>query len=203
MRYPLSVLTMACVAAAAAAAGPNGQIPAGPGQQQIIIPDATATQPAAPTSFRERLRNFFLPRHAEEGAEQTGPSTVQVQKVPLTGLAGTASQLGPVTPQRQDIQMSRKDLDRIGHEQDYSWITGRLVRAASSGRWEIRYAAPGEVDKFGGSLALAPTADLATFHDGDLVCLHGKVVAHGASFRSPAGSIYEAAKIDLIESAGR
>ena len=99
--------------------------------------------------------------------------------------------------------MSQKDLDRIGHEQDYTWVTGRLVRTASGGQCEIRYAGPGEVDRFGGRLVLAPTAELAKFHVGDLVCIHGTVVGLRAAGTSGASGLYQATSIDLIEPYGR
>ncbi|HEV3257639.1 MAG TPA: hypothetical protein VG013_12205 [Gemmataceae bacterium] len=203
MQYPWSVLTAAWLAGAAVVApsGANNQTPLPAAQQQVIAPEPTDTQPAGPTSLRERLRHLFAPRHAEEGANQAPPPGVQVPPSPQAIPNGPASQLGPITPQRPDVQLSKKDLDRIGHEQDYSWVTGRLVRVASGGRWEIRYAGPGEVDRYGGSLVLAPSGELTKFHDGDLVCLHGKVVGHGPALRAAAGSVYQAASIDLIERA--
>jgi hypothetical protein len=101
--------------------------------------------------------------------------------------------------QKPNYQLSAEDAKRVGHEQDYSWITGRLGR--DGGRWVIRYAAPDEVERFGGSLPLAFKSNLAQMADGDLVCLHGQVINVGRSQMSPAGTVYQVNELNVIERA--
>ena len=83
-----------------------------------------------------------------------------------------------------------------GHEKDYSWITGRVFRA-DGGRWVLRYAGAHEVDSHGGSVLLTPKPGMPTLHDGDLVCVHGKVIG-GRVPRAQAGAVYDASEINVI-----
>src|SRR5205807_344817 len=112
----------------------NGQAPASMTEQSVIGPQAPETPASGPTSLRGRLRRLFSPGHAEEATDQAIAPGTQAQPIPQAVPTGAASQLGPITPPRPDMQISQKDLDRIGHEQDYTWVTGRLVRTASGGQ---------------------------------------------------------------------
>ena len=60
-----------------------------------------------------------------------------------------------VTARRPDFTLTEKIRDKVGHETDYSWITGQLffVRA-DGGRWVLRYGQADEVDKYGGGVVL-------------------------------------------------
>jgi hypothetical protein len=103
-------------------------------------------------------------------------------------------------PNPATLQVAKKYEDKVGHEMDYSWITGHLFYVhADGGRWVIRYALPGEVDKFGGSVVLAPGVEMRNFREGDLVCVTGQVLNEGRFSRSLGGALYRVDAINLVE----
>jgi hypothetical protein len=191
MRYSLCLLTLTLLAGAPLMAAPP-------------ISDQTATPAAEPTpapsgriGLRERLHNLFLPSHTENPA----PSLTTKEKQGLPTRLPTATAQQPAAASHLVPELSAKDLERVGHEQDYSWITGKLFHvSAQGGRWLIHYAGQYEVDQYGGTLLLAPSADLAKLRAGDLVCVHGQVVA-GQSAKPYAGAVYQVKEVNLIEHA--
>ncbi len=93
---------------------------------------------------------------------------------------------------------ARKELssalaDKVGHDSDYSWITGQI--RLEGGRWVLRYAGQETIDRYGGRLFLAPAGNMANFHDGDLVTVEGHVVGSGGS----NGAIYQANAVNLVQ----
>jgi hypothetical protein len=171
----------------------------------VVQPYPASSDPApvhTPT-FRERLRNLFGGHRADPPA--TSPSQdVIIRQGPVTTPTTTtypptrvapspASPTTTVTTLRPNYELSTRDAERVGHEQDYSWITGRVAR--QGGQWVIRYAAPNEVDRYGGSLVL--NADPSKVHEGDLVTVVGQVVG-GRGIRGP-GSVYQAREVNVIE----
>jgi hypothetical protein len=120
---------------------------------------------------------------------------------------GAISSMTTVTSQRPNLQMPEMKIakqfeNKVGHETDYSWITGSLFYVhADGGRWVVRYALPGEVDKFGGSVVLAPGVEMRNFREGDLVCVHGQVLNEGRASRSLGGALYRVNAINMIERA--
>jgi hypothetical protein len=68
-----------------------------------------------------------------------------------------------------------KNINRIGHEEDYSWVTGQVGQV--NGQWVIHYATPETADKFGGKLVLAGVQDMSNFHVGDLISVQGGLMA--------------------------
>lgn len=119
---------------------------------------------------------------------------------PSRGVA-IIDQVKPVSFQQQTPAVAPKNgvailgqyKQRIGHEDDYSWITGQLAQV--NGRWVVQYAGPETVDRFGGSLPLHVTQDLKNFQPGDLVNVHGNVL-HQAGGQ---GLIYRVTNIHLVE----
>lgn len=89
--------------------------------------------------------------------------------------------------------------DKVGHENDFSWITGQLRR--DNGHWDICFATPETVDRYNGRLTLAPGdprspgPDMSKFQDGDLVTAHGYVLSQ----RGSQPNLYQANSVDLIE----
>jgi hypothetical protein len=94
---------------------------------------------------------------------------------------------------RPSYELSAKDAERVGHEKDYSWISGRVAR--QGGQWVIRYAAPNEIDRYGGSLVLS--ADASKLHEGDLVTVVGQVA--GGRGIAGTGTVYQAREVNVIE----
>jgi hypothetical protein len=84
-----------------------------------------------------------------------------------------------------------KFVDKVGHEEDYSWITGQLGQEGD--RWVIYFATPETVDHYRGKLILAGNADMSSFHVGDLVSIEGGVI------QSARGPAYLIRSINIVE----
>lgn len=78
---------------------------------------------------------------------------------------------------------------KIGHESDYSWITGKLV--IENGVPIVEYG--DAADRFGGRMILSGDMDISHLRTGDLVTVRGTVL-QGRTI-----SIYRAQSIDLVE----
>ena len=190
MSYAAYLLTAACLTAAP----PDSPAPMPGATQTIQVTSPDAPPPASPPRLFDRIRGFFGGRRAEPPAATTIPGSKAQVSTPLAGpAAGNPAGVPTVPPGNA---LSEKDLQMAGHEKDYSWITGRVYRA-DGGRWVLRYAAPHEVDSHGGSVLLTPKPGMPTLHEGDLVCVHGKVVG-GRVPRGQAGAVYDASEINLI-----
>ncbi len=186
MRRSLALLTSAVLAGTPAFAADYPTAQTNPQPQVIQVSPADAPPPS-PTSFRERLRNFFRP-HRNATPSQSVTSD-RLTPMPVDKNMMTVSPQGLTTS---------KDLEGVGHEKDYSWITGRLARVpGDSSHLMIRYANPNEMDTYGGTMILAG-ADLTKYHEGDLVCVYGKVTnAHRLGKNGP-GATYQTSQIYLI-----
>jgi hypothetical protein len=157
--------------------------------------------PALRPSFGQRLRNLFAPQRAERPeVPMLEPREVHVtapQAMTTASKANTAGPVTTVTAMRPSYDLADKDLKQIGHETDFSWITGKLLRApGSNGRWMLRYTAPYEQDRYGGAVLLSGSAELANYHEGDLICVHGKVAG---GLRSSGTATYQVTSVDRIE----
>jgi hypothetical protein len=90
--------------------------------------------------------------------------------------------------------------DKVGHEHDYSWITGYLYYLhTDGGRWVLRYAGLDQVDRYGGSVVLAPGMEMGNYREGDLVTVHGEVLNEGRATRSLGGALYRVQMIEMVE----
>lgn len=99
----------------------------------------------------------------------TPTPTTGSQITPTSGTAIKSTELPPSRPNRVSPEL----VNKIGHEADYSWITGQL--RIENGLYVIHYATPETVDRFNGSLVLSSDQDLRAFHDGDYVSVRGSV----------------------------
>ena len=152
-------------------------------------------------TFGQRLRNLFAPHRAERPeVPMLEPREVHVaapQAMTTAPKTNTAGPVTTVTAMRPSYDLAGKDLKQVGHETDYSWITGKLFRAPdSNGRWLLRYTAPYEEDRYGGAVLLSSSPQLGNYHEGDLICVHGKVAG---GLRSSGNATYNVTSVDLIE----
>jgi hypothetical protein len=91
-------------------------------------------------------------------------------------------------------------IDKVGNEHDYSWITGYLYYVhTDGGRWVLRYATLDQVDRYGGSVVLAPGVEMGNYREGDLVTVHGRVLSEGRATRSLGGALYRVDVIEMVE----
>src|SRR5262249_18038417 len=139
--------------------------PAAPPQIILVSGSEQAAPPPAP-GLLGRIRNFFSGRREEPVKVQTGG----------IGQPALPGQPPKGTTMRPAIEMSAKELEQVGHDKDYAWITGKLSRVAG-GQWVLHYAGPFEVDRYDGCVMLASNPNLSKFRDGDLVCAVGKILA--------------------------
>jgi hypothetical protein len=197
MSGSLYLFTAACLAAAPPDAPPLRPVPA----QTIEVTPAEATPPPPPGLFG-RIRNFFTGRRSDPvvpaGGARLGTTVSPEGDIGRMHLqSGGMTQMGTPTTVKSSLGLpaNDRDLDKVGHEKDHSWITGKLYRV-QGGRWVLRYAGPGEVDPYQGAVLLAPRPDLANFRDGDLVCIHGRVI--GGRAQPLAGAVYEAREINAV-----
>jgi hypothetical protein len=196
--------------------GVPGQAPAdattptpNPALQQALSSPASDAQPAQPVRLIDRIRNFFRGNQPDQATAAMAPTVTSGPASFGTAPTGPYSwqqgrmQPSPtqtVTTMRPSFAPERTDLDKAGHEKDYSWITGRLAR--DGGRWIIRYAGPNEVDRFGGRLLLFGNVDMSKMHEGDLVCVLGQPMNSGRVTPGAASAVvYQVREINLIERA--
>lgn len=107
---------------------------------------------------------------------------VTYQATPATQTSGNLSIASSVTPPASRPNRISPDLvGKVGHETDYSWITGQLH--IENGSYVIHYATPEVVDQHNGSLVLSTTQDLRGYQDGDFVSVRG-TIAGGAGGRA-------------------
>jgi hypothetical protein len=128
------------------------------------------SQPISPASYREPVRQHqqMLPMSKTQQMPQGLPTS------------RTAGMLSPA------------ELQKVGHDPEYTWITGKLLRVG--GRWSIVYAGPDEIDRFGGSLPVVAPNNAAGVQEGDIVCVHGQVVSQNGR-----GAYYQAREVNLVE----
>jgi hypothetical protein len=208
MQYALCLLTATWMAGQVAQAPTDAPAPIPAPAVRQITPAAPTDAPAPAPTLRDRLRKLFGVRQAEHSSP--APSGTVVVKdyptgQPLGQPQGPPREPAPLTTTVTTPRPSSEpaapatDLDKTGHEKDYSWITGRLTR--DGGRWVIRYGAPNEVDHYNGRLPLAGNADLSKLHEGDLVCVHGQVATGSRGLLGAAGSVYQVRDVNVIEPA--
>jgi hypothetical protein len=204
------------LAAAWVAAGQQfAPVEAAPGQP-IIIP-MTSTE-AGPGMRPGRLRDFFRGRRdAVYYTVTPGPATAlsggvttaeppRLQPDPTQ----TAPALAPATAEQTVTalkpvpEVDKAHQDKVGAAEDYSWITGQLFYVrAGGGLWVLRYGSVGQVDKYGGSVVLAPGADMKNYREGDVVCVNGQVLSEGRASRQLGGPPYRVTSIQMIDRADR
>jgi hypothetical protein len=129
--------------------------------------------------------------------EQSEPFVVEG---PVQVLGGPPAKAPAQPDLLTDLKVARKYRDKVGHEEDYSWITGHLFYVrADGGRWVLRYTLPSQADRYGGSVVLAPSVEMRNFREGDLVCVSGQVLDQGRPSHSLGGALYRADTITMVE----
>ena len=207
MHYPLCLLTAAWLTGAPVDNLPDpNSPPAAPAVQPGSRPDVPEKSAAVPLSFRERMRKLFggktddTPKKPDPAMTPVAMPAAMAPPMPgpmnlPPGRPGMMPMPTAVPPLPLNVQLSPRDLEKLGHEQDYSWITGKIFQMPGNGHWMIRYAGPYEVDQFGGGMVLVSTHELTSLRDGDIVCVHGKVAGGGYG----AAAVYQVNELNLIE----
>jgi hypothetical protein len=64
----------------------------------------------------------------------------------------------------------------LKHAPDYGWLVGELQYLQTRHTWRLRYARPGDEDRYGGTVTLTGEALPATCSDGEIVRVEGRLV---------------------------
>ena len=217
VKHAIYLLTASLMAAAPLAASADP----GYGSAVVATPaSASAAPPASKTpTFRDRLRAAFglppLAKTAPTGqakltAQPTGSAdtstinqtsySVYAPNATLQAAPQAAPQVKQVTVQQSNLPVAAKFREIVGHENDYSWITGQLYYVhAEGGMWVVRYANVDETDRFGGSVVLTPTVEMRNFREGDLVNVCGEIMNNGLPVRGLGGALYRVNSVQMIE----
>lgn len=148
--------------------------------QRMPVGQPTATQPTQPISA--------APVNVQPVTFQ-GVPVGQPTAAPEASISASAPGVTVAPPTRPN-RISADLVSKVGHETDYSWITGQLH--IENGMYVIHYATPETVDAHQGSLVLLSDRDLRGFQDGDFVSVRGQVT--GANGRA----VYRLTNIDRL-----
>jgi hypothetical protein len=103
-------------------------------------------------------------------------------------------------PERDPSQISREYVGRVGHNGDYSVITGQLYYVhADKGIWVVRYAPVDREDRYGGSVVLAPIVNMDSHQDGELVTIHGELLNEGRATKYLGGPAYRTTDVATLD----
>jgi hypothetical protein len=169
----------------------------------IVMPQQQYVEQAKPSPFRLMQRlPAGQPNTDNAGAPLVPLPPAPVKTVqPVTYQGVPANQIAPAANTVLQASTQAKVLPArpnritpglsVGHENDYSWITGQL--RVENGLYVIYYAAPEVVDAHNGNVVLTSDRDLRGFHDGDYVSIRGSL-AGSANGRS----LYRVTAIDRV-----
>jgi hypothetical protein len=213
VKHSLSLLTACLIAALPAVASADPSY----GSAVVATPANAPTAAPAPKTptFRDRLRAAFgLPplakkdqaAQAKPAAQPTHPAEAPAITqasysvyAPVT-TPPAAPQGKQVTVQQSNLAVAPKFRESVGHENDYSWITGQLYYVhAEGGMWVVRYANVEEVDRYGGSVVLTPTVEMRNFREGDLVNVSGEIMNNGLPVRGLGSALYRVNSIQMVD----
>jgi hypothetical protein len=162
----------------------NASLPLGKSETMPVVISGRATTVANPTATTLQSKN-----------DSTNAVTTLRPSFDSSTKPGT---MPAVTTLQPSAGVSATDVDKVGHDQNYAWITGRITRTSRNGAWVIHYTAPNEVDRFNGNLVLSNHPELAHCQDGDLICVHGQVRNNGRN-----GATYNVTEVHVMERGGR
>jgi hypothetical protein len=151
------------------------RLPAGPqpSGNNLGVPITPAPLPAAPAKVLLPISYQGVP--PSEASDVLNAGATQSSVVPSTG------------PSR----ISQDLIGKVGHETDYSWITGQL--RVENGSYVIHYAAPDVVDAHHGSVVLTSEREIRGFQDGDFVSIRGSLAG-----RANGRTLYRVTHMDRL-----
>jgi hypothetical protein len=160
-----------------------------------------APAPAAPPAPEQQHRILFPRLHALfHPAENNSTPAAKVPAPPRPVRQNQPARENQPTLVTVSNVVQQRYADRIGHEDDYSWITGELYHVnADGGHWVVRYATANTQDKFHGNVVLPPDVNMRNFRAGDLVSIHGEILNNGFPSRIGEAPYYKVNSIDVIE----
>ncbi len=85
-----------------------------------------------------------------------------------------------------------------GHAPDYAWLVGELQYLQTRHAWRLRYARPGDADRYGGTVTLTGEALPAGCASGQVVRVEGHLVNPDADGPPPA---YWVSRLNVLKDA--
>ncbi|MGL4554934.1 MAG: hypothetical protein ACRC33_27520, partial [Gemmataceae bacterium] len=203
-----------CAPAAPAAAPCCGSAAAAPAT--VVTPAAPVVTPAPAYHGTPVPAQAAAPVPAPAPTPMPLPPTVTPAVPPIKKLpaevekkVGSAPAVPTITPASAKTETGASnpfDLDRrydsrVAHAADFSSLTGKLTYVhADGGLWVLRYASIGTEDANGGAVILASDRRMASYREGDLVTVSGRVLDKKGSSRLGA-PLFQANDITLVERA--
>lgn len=122
-----------------------------------------ATPSSAPNSLPyQSLQRNAVPPTSADASDSSGWEMV------------TTNYRGAFQPARPVASSKKREL--YDRDPEYGWLRGRLEYSRFSRRYKLRYIpVDGEMDEYGGSLALIRTPLLDSFEEGDFVHIEGRL----------------------------
>jgi hypothetical protein len=128
-----------------------------------------------------------------------GPASVSPVAEPIAPPPAPRGQMSIETETKNPFELHRRYESRVNHAPDFSSATGQLFFVhADGGLWVLRYAPLDTEDANGGSFVLARDVNMDGYREGDLVTVHGEIIAkHGSAYLG--GPLYRVSSVELID----
>lgn len=158
-----------------------------------VVPPGTGTTP--PRKMPEPPKGGTPSKENTPPANPGTPGAGNPASSPITPASGRQTE----TEGRNPFDFDRRYDKRVGRAADNSQLTGQLSFVhADGGLWILRFAPLSKEEVYGGSVILAQDRRLTSYREGDLVTVHGKVIAERGSSRL-GGPLYRIRSIELVE----
>jgi hypothetical protein len=137
---------------------------------------------------------------ATEGTVQAVAGAVIVEGEGATSEPPLAGGVVDTTPKPEAPMIEKRYREQVGYGQDFRWVTGQLCRVHTpeGSFWVVRYAGLDQVDKYGGSVVLAPVVDMRNYREGDLICITGEVLKDRKAPAHLGGALYRVTGITMV-----
>jgi len=141
------------------------------------------------------------PKDVDPGKKLPEGGKAPEAKAPATFEVAPASAQTIEKESKSPFELDRRYETRVDRAADYSWLTGQLFYVhADGGLWVLRYASLSTDDINGGGVVLARDLQMDSYHEGDLVKIHGEILNKKGSAYLGA-PLYRASSIELVERA--
>jgi hypothetical protein len=169
---------------------------------QVMDPQTVQQAPSGAQANAPQHTVLFPRLHALLHPQSKRPVSVPVtvQGQPSSSANPSASKAEQIETVTVPTSIQRRYQEKVGHDDDFSWVTGQLYFInADGGRWVVRYATANTEDKYHGNIVLPPDANMRNYREGDLVSVHGEILNNGIPSRFGEAPYYKVNSIDVIE----
>jgi len=162
---------------------PNaGTVISNPGTGSPVISTPASTEP-----LKAMPKSDPKPAPDKKGASIDVPSTI----APAGAKVETES--------KNPFELARRYENRVGHDAEYSKLTGQLFYVhTDGGLWVLRYAPLSEEDRNGGSVILSRDRMMNSYKEGDLITVEGEIISQKGSAHL-GGPLYRVQQMILVD----